>query len=213
MDNCQLNVATFNKVADIYADKYFASAIYNKSYDFFCHHLKKQNAKILDMACGPGNVVHFLTQAKPDAEIIGIDLAPRMIELAKNLVPTAHFMIHDCRQMTALNQCFDGITFAFGLNYLSDEDVQLVFDALPKMLLNSGIFYLSASLGDKDKSGIYTSNSGNQMHVYYRNQQEIMQLIKSAGMDIIYSEFINSPPNAPIATTDLVLIASRTTSM
>jgi len=209
MDNCQISVNTFDKLADTYAQKYFGSTAYDSGYRIFCTELVNQGGSVLDVACGPGNVAAFLVRERPDLEVTGIDLAPRMVQLAKTLVPTANFLVNDCRHLTALGRVYDGITFAFGLNYLSQEDVEDVFESISQVLVANGVFYLSVMLGSVEKSGIQTSSSGNQVYIYYRPRQEIERLVKNASMELIHLEEIASPSNAPTATTDLVLIARR----
>jgi len=209
MDNCQLSVNTFDKLADTYAQKYFGSDAYDSGYRIFCSELKKQGGSVLDVACGPGNVAAFLVRERPDLEVTGIDLAPRMVQLAKMLVPTANFLVNDCRHLTALGRVYDGITYAFGLNYLSQEDAEGLFESISQVLTTNGVFYLSVMLGLVEQSGIQTSSSGNQVYIYYRPRQEIERLVKSAGMELIHMVEVASPSNAPTATNDLVLIARR----
>ena len=209
MDNCQISVNTFDKLADAYAQKYFGSDAYDSGYRIFCAELTKHGSTVLDVACGPGNVTAFLVRERPDLEVTGIDLAPRMVQLAKTLVPAANFLVNDCRRLTALGRVYDGITYAFGLNYLSQEDAEDMFESISQVLAPNGVFYLSVMLGCVEQSGVQTSSSGNQVYIYYRPRQEIERLVKTAGMELIHLEEIASPFNAPTATNDLVLIARR----
>src|SRR5260370_34989275 len=44
--------------------------------------------RILDLACGPGTLTYRLARdVSPDGEVVGIDLAPGMIELARREAP------------------------------------------------------------------------------------------------------------------------------
>src|SRR5690606_1929583 len=89
---------TWNKVAEIYQDKFMDMDFYNESYDFFCDSIPKSNAKLLEIGCGPGNITRYLLSKRADFEIFGIDIAPNMIELAKQNNPTAKFEIMDTRE-------------------------------------------------------------------------------------------------------------------
>jgi hypothetical protein len=109
----------------------------------------------------------------------------------------------------ARGRIFDGIAYAFGLNYLSQDDAEQFFGSLGKVMASGGVLYLSAMLGSRERSGLQSSSSGEHVYVYYRTRQEIEQLLQSAGLEIVFSEELASPPNAPMATTDLVLIAQR----
>ena len=42
---------------------------------------------VYDLGCGPGNVTAFLQHKWPNAEVIGVDLSPEMLEQANNKYP------------------------------------------------------------------------------------------------------------------------------
>jgi len=104
---------------------------------------------------------------------------------------------------------FDGIAYAFGLNYLNQEEAEQFFRSLGKVLAPNGVLYLSAMLGSRERSGLQTSNSGDQIYVYYRPRQEIEQLVHKASLEIVFSHELASPANASKPTTDVILIAQR----
>ena len=195
-------------MAETYARKYGTLDMYDAYYRRFCSCVAQQGA-VLDVACGPGNVSAFLVRERPDLQVLGIDLAPNMVRIAQSHVPAANFLVHDCRQLAALGRVFDGIAYAFGLNYLNQEDAGQFFESLGKVLAPDGVLYLSATLGPQELSGLKTASSGDQAYVYYRPTQEIVELVQSAGLEIVMLDELSSPANAPNQTMDVVLIARR----
>src|SRR5512135_2102962 len=99
MDECARSAAVFHKVADGYREKFMDLTMYDDSYRQFCELLPPGRARVLDAACGPGNVSRFLLAQRPELDLLGIDLAPRMVELAREAVPSARFAVHDCRKL------------------------------------------------------------------------------------------------------------------
>jgi ubiquinone/menaquinone biosynthesis C-methylase UbiE len=164
---------------------------------------------VLDVACGPGNVSAYLVRERPDLQVLGIDLAPSMVRLAQTHVPSASFLVHDCRHLADLDRVFDGIAYAFGLNYLNKEDAEQFFESLSKVLAPNGVLYLSTMSGPTEHSGLETSSSGDQIYVYYRPKQEIEQLVQRAGLELVFLDEIASPANASKPTIDVVLVARR----
>ena len=71
-------------------------------YREFCGLLKPGCAHVLDAACGPGNLSRYLMKQRSDVDLLRIDLAPRMVELARLAVHSARFIIHDCRRLNDL---------------------------------------------------------------------------------------------------------------
>jgi ubiquinone/menaquinone biosynthesis C-methylase UbiE len=209
MDTCQISVNTFDRFAERYAQKYLALDTYDDYYRQFCLHVSRQGATVLDVACGPGNVSAYLARERPDLQVLGIDLAPSMVRLAQTHVPSASFLVHDCRHLADLDRVFDGIAYAFGLNYLNKEDAEQFFESLSKVLAPNGVLYLSTMSGPTEHSGLETSSSGDQIYVYYRPKQEIEQLVQRAGLELVFLDEIDSPANASKPTIDVVLVARR----
>ena len=53
---------------------------------------------VVDLGCGPGNLTGLLAQRWPDAEVIGLDSSPEMIEKARADVPGVRFEVGDLRE-------------------------------------------------------------------------------------------------------------------
>lgn len=78
--------------------------------------------QILDLACGPGTLSRRLAaMVSPGGEIVGVDLAPGMIELARDLeIPSARFEIMDIEQLEFDDGSFDAVVCGHGLQYAAD---------------------------------------------------------------------------------------------
>src|ERR1043165_1092851 len=104
MDYNEMAVNVFDRCAQDYQAKFMDVQQYSRSLDIFCAQVKK-DAGILELACGPGNITKYLLQKRPDLEILGTDLAPNMLELAKQHNPQAIFQLMDCRDIGKLEYC------------------------------------------------------------------------------------------------------------
>ena len=112
MDSFEKNkiaVEAFDNAAQGYAEKFMDQSLYQDSFDQFCQALPSTNSRILDIACGPGNISKYLLNKLPRLQLLGIDLAPRMIELAEEHNPEAEFLLWDSREIKALGRRFEGI--------------------------------------------------------------------------------------------------------
>jgi ubiquinone/menaquinone biosynthesis C-methylase UbiE len=83
--------------------------------------------RILDLACGPGNLSRRLAaQVAPAGEVIGVDLAPGMIELARaSDIPNARFEVMDIEQLAFADATFDGAVCGHGLQFAPDLGLAL----------------------------------------------------------------------------------------
>lgn len=177
MDRYQETFDTWNKIASLYEEKFMHLSIYNDSYDILCKSIENNKAKILDLGCGPGNITKYLLSKNPDYEILGIDISPKMIELAQKNNPTANFKILDCRQISSLNTHFDAIVNGFCLPYLSENDTINFITDSSKLLLENGILYLSFVEGDPNDSEFKAGSTGDRAYFYFHNLETIKTLL------------------------------------
>lgn len=174
MDKYQETFITWNNLASLYEDKFMDLDLYNDSYDFICRAIRKEQAKILDIGCGPGNITKYLINKRPDFDILGIDIAPNMIELARKNNPTASFAIMDSRRIDEINTKFDGIVGGFCLPYLSKEESDKLIENSYYLLNDDGLIYLSFVEGDPQKSD-FKVGSGGRVFFYYHNLEGIKE--------------------------------------
>ncbi|MFZ6653888.1 class I SAM-dependent methyltransferase [Undibacterium sp. TJN19] len=207
MHNSKVTIATFNKLAQRYQDKYMHLDTYDDTYDFFCTHLPR-HAQILELACGPGNATRSLLARRPDFQILGTDMVENMLELARANNPTALFDVMDCRDFLRLGRRFDAIICAFGLPYISREDtVQLIANSA-KALEPQGLLYLSMMEGDEAQSGYQVSGSGDQVYIHYHQHAHLARALKMHGFTELAMYRKPGPAQSSMVSTDLFMIAS-----
>jgi 2-polyprenyl-3-methyl-5-hydroxy-6-metoxy-1,4-benzoquinol methylase len=173
MDRYKETFDTWNKMASLYQDKFMDLDIYNDTYDFICNSIRKVNAKILEIGCGPGNITKYLLKKRPDFDIFGIDIAPSMIELAKINNPTAAFSVMDSRRINELKSKYNAIVCGFCLPYLSEADCEKLIADSFNLLEEDGLIYLSFVEGDPAKSGFQTGSSGDRSYFYFHQLETI----------------------------------------
>ncbi len=78
--------------------------------------------RILDLACGPGNLSRRLAaQVVPGGELVGVDLAPGMIQLARSAgIPNARFEVMDIERLEFADGTFDAAVCGHGLQFVPD---------------------------------------------------------------------------------------------
>ncbi|HEX7263815.1 MAG TPA: methyltransferase domain-containing protein [Candidatus Dormibacteraeota bacterium] len=75
--------------------------------------------RVLDLACGPGNLSRLVAaRIAPGGEVVGIDLAPGMIDLARRSgIVGASFEVMDIEQLAFADATFDGAICGHGLQF------------------------------------------------------------------------------------------------
>ncbi len=210
MDPYHLTFQTWNQIADAYQERFLDVDLYNDTYDAFCTQLDQPRPRIFEIGCGPGNITRYLLSKRPDFEIAGIDVAPRMVELARVNNPTAQFIVMDCREMSSLTSRFDGIMCGFCLPYLAKADAAKLIQDCAGLLHPNGIFYLSVIEGDYARAGYETGSSGQGgMYVYYYREAELRQALEGNGFELLHIYRKSFTQNDGNTSTHLIFLARK----
>lgn len=206
--NNQKAVDLFNKLADSYQQRFFSVEHYKESLDCFLAQLDDQ-ATVLDVACGPGNISHFLLKQKPDLKILGIDLAPNMIDLARANNPSARFLVYDATQIDYLDSRFDAVIVGFLFPYLSMEQVELFLFKSYELLNENGIIYLSTMEDLYENSRMKASSTGEEILMHYYEADFLIRLLEQIGFQILSKHTQDFAISETETDTDLIIIARK----
>ena len=81
---------------------------------------RQEPAKVLDLACGSGDVTGMLRQALPKAQVVGLDFSRPLLTQAKER-GISELAEADALQLPFADGVFDAVTIAFGLRNFSDR--------------------------------------------------------------------------------------------
>jgi ubiquinone/menaquinone biosynthesis C-methylase UbiE len=189
MDSFTISIKRFDEFASEYAENFMNIDSYRKHFDKFCDLIDTKNPKILELACGPGNVTKYLKQRFPDSEIIAIDLAPQMIEIAKQVVSGVDFRLMDVRDIKFIDLKFDAIMCSFCLPFLSKSDTRQLISDCSQKLIKNGFIYISTMEGDESKAGFESTSFSGESKVYfnYHRQRDLENYLLDNGFSIEYN--------------------------
>jgi len=83
----------------------------------------RPGTRLLDVASGPGALT--AEAANRGAYSVGVDLSPRMIELAQRLYPALEFREADVEHLPFPDHAFDAVVCAFGLGHFPQPELAL----------------------------------------------------------------------------------------
>ena len=85
--------------------------------------LQAPATEILDVACGTGDVALQIAASYPQARIVGVDFAPRMLDraLAKIKGKPIRLAAADAFALPFRSRSFDAVTIAFGIRNIQDK--------------------------------------------------------------------------------------------
>jgi 2-polyprenyl-3-methyl-5-hydroxy-6-metoxy-1,4-benzoquinol methylase len=107
--------------------------------------LVAMKGRVLDAGCGPGWVTAYLRNNGLD--ISGIDLSPRLIEIARTNHPKISFDVGSITDLPVAAQSLAGITGWWGLHHVPDSSLSAVLAQFPEKLKPGGYLLVGGHLG------------------------------------------------------------------
>ncbi|CAN5286022.1 class I SAM-dependent methyltransferase [soil metagenome] len=177
----------YNKTAKNYADK-FIDELSHKHFDSFL--LKafavenQDNGKLIDLGCGPGQTTKYLYDCGI-TNIVGTDISPGMIAVAKNINPQPDFDIADMLSLKYPDQSFGAAIAFYSIVHFDYEQVSIALKEIKRVLKNNGHFLFSFHIGDNI---LHLDNFLEQqvnVDFYFFETNKIKELLSATGFEII----------------------------
>lgn len=141
---------------------------------------------ILDLGCGPGkDAEYFIGKGH---KLIGVDISPQMIQLARESVPQADFVVSDIESLSLKDDSLDAIWASASLLHVSKQAMPNVLTNLRRMLKPGGIFYISMKKGAGEEFTPDERYGGVKKFWNYVNEEELVNLLEGQGFQILNLE-------------------------
>jgi len=211
MEDFNISVQRFDEFAVEYAQRFMDVNAYTDSIERFCELIGTKEAKILELACGPGNVTRLLKLRFPESRITAVDLAPKMIEIAQKILPDIDFRVMDVRDISFLPEVFDAIMCSFCLPFLSTSDTQKLIADCAGRLVTGGVLYISTMEGIEDRAGFETTSFSGNSEIYfnYHRQHDLEKAFSGNGFEIADLKLQDYAEPDGTLTTDMIFIGVK----
>lgn len=208
MDPGEQAARIFDRYAARYAAKYADVGRYIPSLGAFLD-LLPEGSDVLELACGPGNVSTVLLTRRPDLRLLGTDLAPAMLAIAREQLPGATFERMDQRAMRTLGRRFHGIVCAFGLPYLNAGEVTALIADAAAVLRSGGALYLSTMEEVPARSAWEGPTEQERILMHYHAGADVVRDLMNAGLQVRHTHRSSYADTHGKPVTDLMLVAQR----
>jgi SAM-dependent methyltransferase len=102
---------------------------------------------ICDLGCGPGHVARYLHEQ--GAQVLGVDLSPRMIELARRLNGGIEFCVGNMAALSVADGSWSGIVAFYSIIHLPPTQIAAVLREFWRVLQPGGEVLLAFHVGDE----------------------------------------------------------------
>jgi ubiquinone/menaquinone biosynthesis C-methylase UbiE len=139
---------------------------------------------VVDVGCGPGHTTAHLAAAD-DLSVRGIDLSPRMVEVARASYPDLRFEVGSMTDLDLADRSVAGVVAFYSIIHTPRETLPRVFGELSRVLVPGGHLLVGFHVG----SGVRRKTEGYGGHpmsldVHRLAVGEVVDLARGAGLDL-----------------------------
>jgi ubiquinone/menaquinone biosynthesis C-methylase UbiE len=96
---------------------------------------------IADVGCGPGHVTRFL--ASGGADVLGVDLSPAMIDIARERAPELAFTVGSMLELPVRDGAWAAAVVLYSIIHLDDDERRRAFHELARAIRPNGRMLVS----------------------------------------------------------------------
>ncbi|MBF7064726.1 bifunctional demethylmenaquinone methyltransferase/2-methoxy-6-polyprenyl-1,4-benzoquinol methylase UbiE [Aliarcobacter butzleri] len=141
-----------NRVLSMGIDKSWRNKACNKTFELYG---KKDIEKIVDVACGTGDMILFWQQVAKEnginlKNIVGVDPSVGMMEVGKKKLPDVEFIEAYATQMPLIDKSADIISISYGIRNVVQR--QEAFDEFARVLKKDGLVVINEFTKNKKEN-------------------------------------------------------------
>ncbi|WP_112244994.1 class I SAM-dependent methyltransferase [Kribbella monticola] len=136
-----------------------------------------------DVGCGSGRIAGYLRRAAGD--VLGIDLSPAMIEVARREHPGVRFEVGSMTELDLADESLAGLVAWYSLIHIPDHQLGLVLEQFRRVLRPGCPLLIGFHVGDETR--LKTSGYGGHpmnLHVHLRQPARMAAWLGDAGFTV-----------------------------
>jgi len=151
---------------------------------------------IADVGCGPGHVTRFLAARHTD--VIGIDLSPRMIDVAREQAPTPAFGVGSMLQLPAADDAWSGAIALYSIIHLTADERAIACREFARTVRPGGWLLVAFHIDSPDFAAGQVNHLTNwfgqsvDLDAFFLEPADVVQDMEAAGFTIM-STLIRRP--------------------
>ena len=183
---------SYDTLAATYTERIFAELV-GKPLD---RHLLNRFAErvrdrglVADLGCGPGHVARYLHER--GVRMLGIDLAPRMIEWARKLSPEIEFRVGDMRALELPDGALAGIVAFYSLIHIDEREMMPTLRELRRVLAPGGLLLIAFHVGEET---VHRDELWGHVSLDFRFLMPSLMVASLAGAGLVVLERVEREP-------------------
>ena len=144
---------------------------------------------IADVGCGPGHVTRYLAELHDD--VVGADLSPAMIAIARERAPQLTFTVESMLALAAADQAWAGVLAWYSIIHLGSDERPIAYAEVARVLRPGGHLFLAYHI---DSAQFATGQVNHieewfghhvQLDGYFLDPEQVASQVATAGFTLI----------------------------
>ncbi|MDQ2905185.1 MAG: methyltransferase domain-containing protein [Chloroflexota bacterium] len=140
---------------------------------------------ICDLGCGPGHVARYLHEQ--GAHVLGVDLSPRMIELARQLNDDIEFRVGNMIALPVADRSWSGIAAFYSIIHIPRTQIATVLREFWRVLRPGGEVLLAFHVGEEVRHFDTLWEQPVSLDFIFYQRAWIEEHLRAAGFEIVES--------------------------
>lgn len=150
--------------------------------------LLPRKASVLDVGCGAGIPIDDLI-IKAGHEVVGIDISPKMVELAKRNCPEGSYLVGDMLDLKKGEYLVDAVVSFYAIFHIPRDKHEQMLKVLVSLVKPGG--YLLLTMGERDFEGEHMLY-GVKMWSSHWGVARNRKMLEKQGVEIVINEIDRS---------------------
>ena len=177
---------SYDSAAEAYAE-HLAAELAGKPLD---RHLLNRFAEdtrgrglVADLGCGPGHVAGYLHEQ--GVAMLGIDLSPEMIRVARRLHPGLDFRVGDMKQLDLPDSALAGVIAFYSIVHFDSSELGAILLEVRRVLKPGGLALLSFHIGDQVVHVEDLFGAAVSLDFRFHDPRAVVEALRSANLKVI----------------------------
>ncbi len=144
-----------------------------------------KSASFLDLMCGPGYLLHRISEIRPDLKLSGLDICKDFLQHAESTCSDIDLILKDVLRFRA-DSPYSVITCTGGLHHISYEDQYSLLEVIGDSLADDGFVIIADSLIDG-----YSDEKQRRLAAAKLGHEYLCAAIRSEAPDTVIEAAIN----------------------
>lgn len=169
--------------------------------------------RVGDVGCGPGHVTRFIAEQHPD--VIGIDLSPRMVAIARERAPGLTFAVGSMLALPVGDEAWAGVVALYSMIHLTPLERVTACREFARVIRPGGWLLVAFHVDSADFSAGQVSHLTTwfgervQLDGYFLDPDDVMATVQSAGFAVMAEVERQPAPEVEYPSRRCYLLAQR----